>query len=111
MKRNFGPKFEKLLTRLRNEYPVAGTRVIATTADVLKRRWPPDGAQGDCTRGAVCTIRIRETIPENQAAELLCHEWAHARTKIYMTKTSHTDEWGAAYAQCYRVMEEVFEWV
>lgn len=110
MKRAFGEKFERLLTALRREMPLKKpVRVIAVTRECLKhaedRR---KSCYGECeTDGSRYLIRINHNKPADSAIDTLLHEWAHCHAPIYANKTSHTDEWGVAYAKAYRVWETI----
>ena len=46
-------------------------------------------------------IQIRPKECHSCVVDTLTHEWAHFMTK---SKLVHTDDWGIAYAKCYRVV-------
>ena len=49
-------------------------------------------------------IRIDNDVDPDHATELMAHEWAHCLT--WGAEGDHSDEWGAAYARCYRLLFE-----
>jgi hypothetical protein len=62
-------------------------------------------------------IEIDKNLNENQAMDVLIHEWAHARAWNHMLDTAddetfnrlaHDAVWGVAYAEVYSVYEQKF---
>lgn len=103
--------FRAVLTVLRSLCPAAMPVVIRTA-------WLPDTLLGECVRRQHrFVVRLNDQMGEDQAIEVLCHEWAHALAWNYsldqlandpdldpaaFDRASHDAAWGCAYARVWR---------
>ena len=75
----------------------------------VRRVKVPNDRFGDC---GICDdhyiIRICKDLKEEQAIEILIHEWAHAISWNKCTSDDHCNEWGKAYSRVYRVFLKEF---
>ena len=87
-------------------------------AVVVRSSWLPDGTLGECVRRSQrFVIRLSDTLDENMAIEVLCHEWAHALAWNYALEAvggqpnpdpeqfeaeAHGEAWGCAYSRVWR---------
>lgn len=107
--------FRAVLTGLRSLCPAAMPVVIRTA-------WLPDTLLGECVRRQHrFVVRLNDQMREDQAIEVLCHEWAHALAWNYsldqlanapdldpaeFDRASHDEAWGCAYARVWRAYLE-----
>jgi len=89
---------------------------------VIRTSWLPDTLLGQCIRRAQrFVVLLNNQMPEEQAVEVLCHEWAHALAWNYsldrvaqspnldpaeFERASHDEAWGCAYARVWRAYLE-----
>lgn len=85
---------------------------------VVRTSWLPDTLIGQCVRRAHrFVVLLNNQMAEEQAVEVLCHEWAHALAWNYsldrlaelpdldpaeFDRASHDEAWGCAYARVRR---------
>ena len=70
----------------------------------VRRLKIPDDRFGDCAQyDDHYLIRICRNLEEEQAIEILLHEWAHALSWDKCSVEDHSNEWGKAYSRCYRI--------
>jgi hypothetical protein len=107
--------FRAVLTDLRSRCPAAMPVVI-------RAAWLPDNLLGECVRRRHrFVVRLNDQMGEDQAIEVLCHEWAHALAWNYsldqlanvpdldpaeFDRASHDEAWGCAYARVWRAYLE-----
>jgi hypothetical protein len=105
-------EFRRVLGSLRALCPAANPVVVRTA-------WMAENILGECVRRrARFVIRLNNQLRQDQAVEVLCHEWAHALAWNYsldrLSKTpgidpaafdhaSHDEAWGCAYSRVWRV--------
>jgi hypothetical protein len=107
--------FRTVLAGLRRRCPAAMPVVVRTS-------WLPDTLLGQCIRRAKrFVVLLNNQMAEEQAVEVLCHEWAHALAWNYsldrlaqlpdldpteFDRASHDEAWGCAYARVWRAYLE-----
>jgi len=107
--------FRTVLAGLRQRCPAAMPVVVRTS-------WLPDTLLGQCTRRPRrFVVLLNNQMAEEQAVEVLCHEWAHALAWNYsldrmaqspdldpaeFDRASHDEAWGCAYAKVWRAYLE-----
>lgn len=85
---------------------------------VVRSSWLPDGTLGECVRRSKrFVIRLSDTLDENMAIEVLCHEWGHTLAWNYALEAvgtspnpdpdmfeaeAHGEAWGCAYSRVWR---------
>ena len=90
---------------------------------VVRTSWLADTLLGQCIRRAQrFVVLLNNQMAEEQAVEVLCHEWAHALAWNYsldrLAKTPgvdpveferacHDEAWGCAYSRVWRAYLEV----
>ena len=111
-------EFRRVLGSLRALCPAANPVVVRTA-------WMAENILGECVRRrARFVIRLNNQLRQDQAVEVLCHEWAHALAWNYsldrLSKTpgidpaafdhaSHDEAWGCAYSRVWRVYGSINE--
>jgi hypothetical protein len=89
---------------------------------IVRTSWLPDTLLGQCIRRAKrFVVLLNSEMAEEQAVEVLCHEWAHALAWNYsldrltqlpdldpteFDQASHDEAWGCAYARVWRAYLE-----
>lgn len=89
---------------------------------VVRTAWLPDSLLGECVRRRQrFVVRLNDKMGEDQAIEVLCHEWAHALAWNYsldqlandpdldpaeFDRASHDEAWGCAYSRVWRAYLE-----
>ncbi len=89
---------------------------------VVRTAWLPHTLLGECVRRQHrFVVRLNDQMGEDQAIEVLCHEWAHALAWNYaldrlandpdldpaeFARASHDEAWGCAYARVWRAYLE-----
>jgi hypothetical protein len=70
----------------------------------VRRVKVPDDRFGDCGQmDDHYIIRICRNLKEEQAIDILIHEWAHAISWEKCNSEDHCNEWGKAYSRVYRI--------
>jgi hypothetical protein len=103
--------FRTVLAGLRQRCPTAMPVIVRTS-------WLPATILGQCIRRPHrFVVQLNGRMEEDQAVEVLCHEWAHALAWNYsldrmarslnldpaeFDRASHDEAWGCAYARVWR---------
>ena len=78
---------------------------------IVRRMKVPKDRYGDCSKKEDCyVIRICREISEQQAIDILIHEWAHAISWDKCSSENHCNQWGKAYSRVYRIfLKEIID--
>lgn len=103
--------FLDVLDGLRATLPTAMPVVIRTS-------WLPENILGQCLRrDSRFVVRLNNRMGDEQAVEVLCHEWAHALAwnftvdrlinasdtdPVEFERACHDEAWGCAYSRVWR---------
>lgn len=97
MKRRTMKHYREVIRALKDKCP-------ADLPVIVRRVKVPTDRFGDCNRlDDYYLIRICRDLKEEQAIDILIHEWAHAISWTKCTSEDHSNEWGKAYSRVYRV--------
>jgi len=70
----------------------------------VRRLKVPNDRFGDCSQNDDhYIIRICNKLEEEQAIEILLHEYSHVISWYKCSKEDHCNEWGKAYSRVYRI--------
>jgi len=70
----------------------------------VRRVKVPDDRFGDCGQlEDHYLIRISNKLKEEQAIDILIHEYSHVMSWHKCKKDDHCDEWGKSYSRIYRI--------
>ena len=108
--------FRGVLGGLRATLPAAMPVVIRTS-------WLPETILGQCVRrDSRFVIQLNNRMGDDQAVDVLCHEWAHALAwnfsldrlthsdgldAVEFERASHVEAWGCAYSRVWRAYLDI----
>ena len=90
---------------------------------VIRTSWLPETILGQCVRrDSRFVIQLNNRMGDDQAVDVLCHEWAHALAwnfsldrlthsdgldAVEFERASHHEAWGCAYSRVWRAYLEL----